>query len=712
MKTGDSFQDAQGVAWQLGQLLGRGLWGKSYAVTRESDDAEFVLKCPFGPDDFRGEVGGADQVFAASREAVLEQARLYADGRHAFLPRLEARVSFPDGSAGFILARMADSLERRLTQGMSTQALLDAAASAIKLARQLPGGHHGALHPTNVLYNDRGELFLTDLATPAVRRALPVLLGASPHLAASYPPELGQQADAVTAGADSWSIAMWLWRGAMVGATAPTPPRAGLDKAGQVALRDRVQDRLKAEDANPRFHTRVAERYAVLLARALSRDATPSPPFRFPVLDELLARVDEVGELIRPQVTTVGKVMLDRPATRPWFDTDEVVAFSCTVGCTTGVEGPDEVGVGIAVFDIDRDERLKDLDLQYTVDKHPGSGPGGGRYRFGFRVSGIGPGRFKLRLAFAIRDSGQAPATTETEVNVMPAPGWVPRAEAPAPTALPFTRDAEEPTRPGGPPPGLPEAASLPPPPRSAPPDPPSGVSVTGVTRTSTGVRRPVPRSGAPAAEGSSGPTLVAPDPSAHAPRPIAPGARPPLATPSSSPAMNGPAAVRRVPAVREPPPRPNGSAPIASPTAPVPSSLPPVDDLRPEPVDIPTVPIPIDPAVPPPLGAAPASRPPAPVPAAPAPPAANVAIEEDEPPDEPAWTPRPSWTDEPLPMAARPAAPPPVDDEDDADDDTDEPGLVERVIDQLRNDPYLAVMAVLGSATLLLLVVFLLLRD
>ena len=441
MKTGDTIQDAQGVSWQLGQVLGRGLWGKVYAVRREGDDGgwnggasplDHVLKVPLGPDDFRGEIPAAEAVYAACREAVLEQARLYADGRYPFLPRLEARLTLPDGAPGYIIPRLPDTLERRMTEGLPTANLLDLTYAALRLIRQLPDGFHGDLRPTNVLLNDRGEVFLTDIATPAVRRALRLLLAASPALSWGWPPEYTDGVPPWGPVADTWGAAMILWRGAMAGAPAPNPPRAGLDKAAQVALRDRLQDRLKVEDANPRFHARVAERYAVLLSRGLSRESTPSPPFRFPAVDELLGRMDEVAGLIRPQVQTVGKVMLDRPATRPNFDTDEVVAFSCTVGCTLGVEGPEEIGVGIAVFDIDKDVRLKDLDLAYTVDKHPGSGPSGGRYRFGFRITGMGPGRFRVRLAFAIRDSGQPPVTTEAEFNVLPAPGWVPRPEAPA----------------------------------------------------------------------------------------------------------------------------------------------------------------------------------------------------------------------------------------------------------------------------------------
>ena len=68
MKTGDVVQDAQGRAYQVGPLLGRGLWGKSYLVRHGDSEAEFVLKCPLKRDDFRGEVTPTDTLLSACAE--------------------------------------------------------------------------------------------------------------------------------------------------------------------------------------------------------------------------------------------------------------------------------------------------------------------------------------------------------------------------------------------------------------------------------------------------------------------------------------------------------------------------------------------------------------------------------------------------------------------------------------------------------------------
>ena len=51
MKTGDHVQDGNGRSFQVGQLLGRGLWGKCYLVRDAADGSEWVLKVPLGEDD-------------------------------------------------------------------------------------------------------------------------------------------------------------------------------------------------------------------------------------------------------------------------------------------------------------------------------------------------------------------------------------------------------------------------------------------------------------------------------------------------------------------------------------------------------------------------------------------------------------------------------------------------------------------------------------
>ena len=448
MKTGDTIRDTQGAAWQVGQALGRGLWGKSFLVRREFDDAMFVLKAPLTTEDFRGEFPFSDLVISASRAAILEQARLYGDAGHPFLPRLEGRASLSPENTGYIVPYFPSTLEARTAAGLPLADLVETLLVVAKLARQLPGGFHGNLRARNVLLSESAGVFLTDAVTHAVPRALSRMLAANPSLAPAFPPEVSEASlgaagapvseALLNPGCDSWAIAMMLWEGVFAGEPLPNPPRHGLDKSAIQAVRDRVIDRMKAEDSNPRFHARLAERVAILLSRALSREQSPSPPFRFPKSADLHGRLDEILQLIRPEVHSVGKVMLDRPASKPWFTTDEVVSFSCLAGASAGVEGNEEIGIGIAVFDAISGERLKDLPLAYTSERHPT-----GRYRFAFKIEGLYPGNFRARIAFAIRDSGQPPATAEVEFLVRPAPGWVPPEQpAPPPGVIEFGRES------------------------------------------------------------------------------------------------------------------------------------------------------------------------------------------------------------------------------------------------------------------------------
>ncbi len=667
MKTGDTVRDGQGNAYQVGNLLGRGLWGKTFLVRRESNDQILVLKVPLAPDDLRGDTPAPESFFAACRECLVEQARLYEQGQLPFMPKLEARFTTPDGQPAMLLPRMTRSLQTRVEENLPLSALIDVLVAVAQEVRQLAqsglagGAFHGNLRPSNVLFNERGDVFLSDVATPAVRRNIVALAHVAPGGASHLPPEF--TADVAFAPvADTWGIAAMLWAGVMLPASAAEFPRRGLDKMAVGALKDRVLDRMKAEDSNPRFHGRLAERVGVLLSRSLSLETAPSPPFRFARLDEFAQRIDEIGALIRPQVTQVGKVMHDRPAVKPYFDTDEVVAFSCTVGASAGVEGNEEIGVGIAVFDARTDARLKDLDLGYTSDKHPT-----GRYRFAFRVAGLVPGRYRVRVAFAIRDSGQSPVTAETEVAVRAAPGWVPPPEPPREAALAFTRETtglttprvdSPPTVEVGSPPAPPEATPQAMPPPASPSPTPAREAVPPARPT---VDPGVPgllsgRNSAPPAPGavtslrggtvSTLPEVPEPTP-LHIPRPILPDDGAPL-----------PAAPRRSAPVVEPPAAPPPRAPIASPVPPPPAAS--VGDGEP--------------------------------------PAAKLAR---------------NWTFEPIPRAT-PTAPgeDPPSQASALDDEPIEPGPLDRAWAALRADPYVLIMSSIGAALALLVVVYLALRS
>ncbi len=441
MRTGEVVRDPQGRAFQLGQQLGRGLWGRTFAA-REDGGGEWAIKVPLGLADV-GE--GGERLARACQEIAVEQARLLQQAAGAGVVPCELHFKTADGVPVLVMPRYASSLERRLALGCSFEEVLRVVVEVAKSLRVLRGlSHHGVLKPTNVLLTERGEVRLSDFATPTLRRNLGALLRATGQGGGYLAPEVRAatgEDPPMSVAADTYALAMMVYRGVLVdgsGGPAPALPEDGLDKAALVALKDRIHNRLKAEPSNPRFHTRLADRAAALLNRALSREVSPSPPFRFGRLDEFLARAEEVQALVHPVVTHVGKILLDRPPATEIFTTDEESTFSCTIACSAGVETHEEIATGLALFDQDRDERLREIQCSYTVDRHPS-----GRFRFGFRIADLAPATYKVRLAFTIRDSGHEPVTAEGRFVVRAAPGYVPPREQPQARPIPLERPAE-----------------------------------------------------------------------------------------------------------------------------------------------------------------------------------------------------------------------------------------------------------------------------
>jgi hypothetical protein len=241
---------------------------------------------------------------------------------------------------------------------------------------------------------------------------------------------------------------------------------------------------------------------AAFLNRALSEKTAPSPPYRFLDIIEFHQRLENLRALTNPTVEHVGKILLDRPPGSDSFSTDEDVVFSCTIGCSSGVETHEEIACGLAVFDREKDERIRDLGSAYTVDRHPS-----GRHRFGFRLSDLPPGSYSIRVAFKIRESNADPKIAEGRFELRAAPGYVPPRPRPTRRPIPMERPEPDPvtqtrTSPGlqavvtpqtpEPEPG-PRAPQPPPQPfsqQSSQPD----VTHTAVRSTPPPVRMPPPR--------------------------------------------------------------------------------------------------------------------------------------------------------------------------------------------------------------------------
>jgi hypothetical protein len=456
MKTGDTVRDRQGRVYQIGPLLGRGLWGKCYAVREDpapgSDrgPVERVLKLALGPD----ELGGRDRLAAVCRTILAEQgAFLEANRGRGFVglermvevaphdpgPRVFAVGEVPVGEShahvpALVLTKLHTSFDRRIAGGATLDESLRILLLVLqRLADSRPGlPVHGALKHQNVLLDDRGQVVLSDVLTPTLRRNYGELLPLAPAMEAWVAPETRLASGDAPIGTitDTYAVGMMLLRAVHAGEDVRPSP-TGLDKGQLAALKEMAQRRLRAESSNPRFHARVAERLAAILNRALSRELTPSPPYRFTSLEEMKKRTEEVHALVQPRVAHVGRLILDRPPGLESFATSEDAVMSVTVGCSTGVEDHSEIGSGIAVFDAMTGVRKKHVPCSYTVERHPS-----GRFRFKYRLTDLAPGAYKVRIAFAIHESGHEPSVVEALFGIHAAAGYVPPKEEPEPRAI------------------------------------------------------------------------------------------------------------------------------------------------------------------------------------------------------------------------------------------------------------------------------------
>jgi len=442
MKTGDHLQDGNGRTFQVGQLLGRGLWGKCYLAREGSDGAEWVIKVPLGDDDLPHD---PPRLAEACREIAREQGRLLEEANNDALVQIETRFIADDGSPTLLMPRYPETLERRLGDMASMDEVLHALTatlSALKtLAPVLPA--HGGIKPSNILIDAEGGVRLMDPVTPTLRRWLPILAARDGYLGDVYlPPEVraAETDPPINAAVDTFALAMTLYRATTVGSDSnapPTLPSEGLKKGDVQALKDRIHNRLKAEPSNPRFHGRLADRAAAIINRAISVETSPSPPYRFNKISEFGKRLEEVEALVHPAIIHVGKLILNRPPATDSFTTDEDIRFSCSVGASQGVETHEEIGAGIAVFDQERNERIRNLACSYTVDRHPS-----GRFRFSFRIAELPPGQYTARVAYTIRDSGHEPATAEEHFRISAAPGYVPPRAEPERQPIAMEREA------------------------------------------------------------------------------------------------------------------------------------------------------------------------------------------------------------------------------------------------------------------------------
>ena len=178
MKTGDTVRDAKGRSFQVGQLLGRGLWGRTYSARDEATGSNWVLKVPHRASDLPDHDAALAE---ACVEIALEQSNLLERAACPALPRLECRLALPDGTPALVMPRANATLEQRLSGGAHMDEVLGLLVGRPEVLRELTKlqHFHGNLKPTNILVSESGAVLLADPVTPALRRHWPRLLAAA-----------------------------------------------------------------------------------------------------------------------------------------------------------------------------------------------------------------------------------------------------------------------------------------------------------------------------------------------------------------------------------------------------------------------------------------------------------------------------------------------------------------------------------------------------
>ena len=423
--------DTHKRVWQYVKQLGQGSWATTWLVHTE-DGEQAVLKIPLCASDFGGGMAGKRKAEICCARAK-ELAELLREGPNWAAELLDTPKI--DGRTALLLRHYPSSLHSKLLEGAPLDEMLRVASDVASMLHGMEEAH-GRLHPQNILLDAKGTPFLESPFTPSAAK-LPT---ADAHEA--YQPPEATAASVFTN--DTWAVCATLFQASM-GAHHARPetalshlqavPKTGLDKVTLAALRDRLLARLEQERSNPRFRSRLADRLSSLLNRALSAQPSPCPPYRFEDPNELATRLHRVSSLLNPCVEDLGRLLLGSASRDMVFQGDKPIGFAVTIGCSGGVESPEDIACGFALRDLDApvDDRIAVPESTYEVRRHPS-----GRLRFGFTLPSLAPGRYGLRVAFSIRDGSHAPSEVQGHFEVRPPAGWVPPPSEMTPTPIPM----------------------------------------------------------------------------------------------------------------------------------------------------------------------------------------------------------------------------------------------------------------------------------
>ncbi len=419
-------RDARGRRFELTTLLGRGSFGKVYRAQHEETDEVLAAKLPLGEEDLHGE--GASQELKALFSRLLrdEAAQL----RKLPPNRIPAIHGIVDGGGAvpcLLMEFHEDSLLERLRKGLTFAGLCDAMAMTCRALEVVhaTGQTHGNLKPGNIFFvsGDDGETHVrvTDPLTPLYLKSLETLAARDSSVAGWLPPEAlapGTQLP-LPRTADAFAVAKLIYEAVVHPETLTTSfsgkagPFLGAINKGRInAFRTALARRLQEGKSNPHVRDLLIKRASAFLARALSLETDPSPPYRFYSMAEMANRLEELHGLFHPGFAQLGSLISGSQHADGGFRAGEEIRFSLSFRCHGGIDDIDLITCMTYVRDLVAEEKVRDAGVEVSPS-HDGH-----RFRFSFRIPSLSPGDYLVRVALAIKGSPGKPVHRDLAFTV------------------------------------------------------------------------------------------------------------------------------------------------------------------------------------------------------------------------------------------------------------------------------------------------------
>jgi hypothetical protein len=436
MNPGTILSDDKGKDWTIRDEVGSGTWGHTLSVTNHAGE-QFLLKVPYREQENNEGSPLPDSAPETFNAISTESAAIAERGK--FGPRPVATISLESGGVGVVYQRHTTA-QQLLDGGLGLAKIIDLAlATCAKLAS---APHlHGNLHPSNILI-DGDSVLLADPLTDTHKAYYSHIRHWQQSPNACLPPESG----APHAGFDAWAICHFICLGITPRDEREDQQRMlakeGLSRINAQTLQELLLTAATAQGFNPIFAPKAVKQLVRLLTRGLSKNASPSPPYRFQGIEALQQRLTEVSDFLNPEITGLGTIHLGASASQDTFLSDTPPSLSISIAVSEAVTYL-EIQPGVRLVDLDSPagERIQLEDLTYEVRQRVGD-----RIRYTFRLPLLNVARYRATLAFSLKSSGETPVTADIDFIIAATAGTLPPIIAeptPFPTVIPSPTDVD-----------------------------------------------------------------------------------------------------------------------------------------------------------------------------------------------------------------------------------------------------------------------------